>query len=168
MDTLYDIIGYEGLYKINKNGEVWGCKRNKFLSICNDKDGYYVVRLSKNNKPKNHSIHRLLATLFIPNPDNLPLIDHIDQNKNNNNLENLRWCSHSINQQNKQRGKANTSGFYNIGTTTNNNGEYWRIAFEKDKQIVFSKCFKKDKYTLEEVVAIRNQKYIEFGLEIHD
>ena len=164
MDTLYDVVGYEGLYKINKNGEVWGCKRNKFLRQYNDPDGYFCLRLCKDNHTTHHRIHRLLAQVFIPNPENLPLTDHIDQNKINNILDNLRWASHSTNQQNKKKGKRNTSGYYNIGTTRHNNGEYWRISFEKDKQIVFSKCFKKDKYTLEEVVAIRDQKYIEFGI----
>ena len=165
MDILYDIVGYEGLYKINKNGDVWSCKRKKFLSIYKDNYGYFCLKLSKDNHKTHHLLHRLLAQVFIPNSENLPLIDHIDQNKTNNNLDNLRWCSHSTNQRNKKKGKANSSGFYNIST---NGNEYWRISFEKDNKILFSKHYNKNKYTIEEVVAIRNEKYIEFGIKKTD
>jgi hypothetical protein len=167
MDILVDVVGYEGLYKINKNGEVWS-KRNKFLKIGVDIYGYNYVKLSKKGKPKNYTIHRLIAINFIPNPDNLPQIDHIDGNKTNNTLENLRWVTASTNQQNKRKGIRNTSGYYNIGTTNNKGVSYWRISFEKDKKVVYSKCFQKSKVSLEQVVAIRDEKYIEFGIVKYD
>jgi hypothetical protein len=167
MDILVDVIGYEGLYKINKNGEVWS-KRGIFLKIWVDRYGYNFTRLSKKGKPKNYTIHRLLGTHFIPNPDNLPEIDHIDGNKTNNTLENLRWATCSTNQQNKRKGIRNTSGYYNIGTTNNKGVPYWRISFEKDNKIVYSKSFQKSKVSLEQVAAIRDEKYIEFGIVKRD
>lgn len=159
MDTLYDIVGYEGLYKINKNGEVWSCKRNIFLKAFMTTSGYLHYTLCVKFNMKQYSIHRLLGTHFIPNPDNLPEIDHIDQNKLNNKLENLRWISRSNNERNKKVRKTNKTGYKHI--SPNKTG--WSIFIG-----TYNKGFSKKKYTLEEVVAIRNQKYIEFGIEIHD
>jgi hypothetical protein len=62
----------------------------------NKKIGYYMIAIGKQNK----YIHRIIAEQFIPNPDNLPQIDHKDRNKGNNSLDNLRWVSHQINQNN--------------------------------------------------------------------
>lgn len=102
-----DIPNYEGLYKINTLGEVrsmerkiidkggkrqrtirGGVKKQTLLS-----NGYYAVGLWKNNKQKLEFVHRLIAMAFIPNPENLPEINHIDGNKTNNNIENLEWCT---------------------------------------------------------------------------
>ena len=59
-----------------------------------------MVKLFNNQKSKNLSIHRLIGIHFIPNPNNLPCIDHIDRNKQNNNIENLRWCTYQTNNRN--------------------------------------------------------------------
>ena len=108
---LYDIKGYEGYYKINKNGEVFSLERKvKFRDFeitvnykkkkqTKLKTGYYAVGLWKDNNQKLVTIHSLLAETFIPNPNNYKCINHIDGNKENNNLENLEWCSQSHNVQ---------------------------------------------------------------------
>ena len=59
--------------------------------------GYLVVKLYNNNKSKSVAIHRLVAKAFIPNPDNLPQVNHKDENKTNNNVENLEWCTNDYN-----------------------------------------------------------------------
>ena len=90
-------------YSINKNGEVMNnIKKNK-LSIWINKQGYkyYTLRNSVLNKKRNLSMHRLLARAFIENPKNLPCVDHIDRNRKNNDLDNLRWCSYQMNAINK-------------------------------------------------------------------
>ena len=61
--------------------------------------GYLIITLHKNSKCRTASIHRLLAIQFIPNPNNLEEVNHIDDNKLNNNLINLEWCTPSDNQQ---------------------------------------------------------------------
>jgi carboxypeptidase C (cathepsin A) len=72
-----DIEGYEGLYQVSKMGR---------------------VQLYKNNKGYKHfQIHRLVAMAFIPNPDNLPQINHKDENKANNRVDNLEWCTRKYN-----------------------------------------------------------------------
>ena len=87
-----DIKGYEGLYAITSCGKVWSYHSNKFLKPYNHNCGYLSVNLSKNNKCKTCLIHRLVAEAFIANPDNLPQVNHKDENKFNNCLSNLEFC----------------------------------------------------------------------------
>lgn len=91
-----DLPKYEGRYKISNTGKVIG-PSGKLLSpsIVN---GYYkVVLYDKNCNTKFIGVHRLVALTFIPNPDNLPQVNHKDENKLNNNCENLEWCSAAYN-----------------------------------------------------------------------
>ena len=92
-----DIKGYEGLYAITPEGEVWSYKRKKFLTPIDDGDGYFQVILYKDGKMKHYRTHRLVADAYIPNPDNLPQVNHRDENKTNNCLQNLEWCDAKYN-----------------------------------------------------------------------
>lgn len=83
-------------YEINELGQVRNTKRNKILSA-NNSGEYSSVNLSVNGKIKTRRIHRLLAIAFIPNPLNLPCINHKDGNKYNNALNNLEWCTQKHN-----------------------------------------------------------------------
>lgn len=91
-----DIPGYEGLYAVTSDGQVWSYRRNIFLRPAMRK-GYLAVHLRKNGKGKSYYIHRLVGLVFIPNPQNLETIDHIDGNKLNNNADNLQWLSRTNN-----------------------------------------------------------------------
>jgi hypothetical protein len=102
MDELFDLKDYEKLYKINKKGEIWSCFLKKFLSLCINQDGYYHYTLCNENGKKYVVAHRIVAKQFIPNPNNLPLIDHIDRNRLNNNIDNLRWVTLRQNQLNRK------------------------------------------------------------------
>lgn len=97
-----DIPGYEGLYQVSDCGNVrslnWrntGIVKNLYLKPHNK--GYLQVELVKNRKKKMLTVHRLVAATFIPNPDNLPVINHKDENKSNNRVDNLEWCTFSYN-----------------------------------------------------------------------
>jgi len=87
-----DIIGYEGLYKINNKGIVISLRRNKVMSQMKQGD-YLCVGLNFKGKQIRLLLHRLLAIHFIPNPENKPMVNHKDGNKNNNNLSNLEWVT---------------------------------------------------------------------------
>ena len=77
-------------------GKVWSYKRKKFLNPGN-KDGYLFVNLCKNGKVKKYYIHKLVAQAYLPNPKNLPEVDHIDNDKTHNYLNNLQWITHRDN-----------------------------------------------------------------------
>lgn len=85
-------------YIIYSNGEVYSKSKNKIMLGFLNKDGYMLVRLvSDNGKVRNYRVHRLVAKAFIPNPNNYPVINHKDENKLNNDVSNLEWCTYSYN-----------------------------------------------------------------------
>lgn len=92
-----DIKGYEGIYAITSCGRVWSYKRGKFLKPRPDKDGYLRVNLCLNYKQKTVFIHRLVAEAYLPNPDNLPEVNHKDEIKTHNWINNLEWCTRLYN-----------------------------------------------------------------------
>ena len=99
------VIGYEGIYEVSDCGNVRSLNYNKsgkvkLLKQITAKDGYLVVCLHKNGKQKEGKVHRLVATAFIPNPDNKPCIDHISTIRNDNRVENLRWATSMENSNN--------------------------------------------------------------------
>ena len=94
------IPGYEGLYEISNYGRVRSYKRSskgKILSPCKDGSGYLFVILCKDGKTKLRRMHRLVAEAFIPNPNNFPQVNHMDECKENNYFGNLEWCSPAYN-----------------------------------------------------------------------
>lgn len=93
-----DVCGYEGKYVVSNLGDVKSCKTNKTL-IPEIRTGYLSVDLCVNGQRKKRRIHRLVAQAFIPNPENLPQVNHKDQNSMNNNVENLEWCNNTYNSQ---------------------------------------------------------------------
>ena len=92
-----DIENYEGLYQISNFGRVYSIKRNRFLNPKKSGNGYRQVVLYKEDKHKYCYVHRLVAQAFIPNPQNLPQINHISEIKSDNRAENLEWCTAKYN-----------------------------------------------------------------------
>ena len=86
------IKGYEN-YEVTCSGEVINTTTGRVLKPANNGRGYLFVVLYKNSKRKHFLIHRLVADAFIPNPENLPQVNHKDENPLNNNVENLEWCT---------------------------------------------------------------------------
>lgn len=92
-----DIKGYEGIYGITSCGKVYSYKSKKFLKPIAIKTGYLQVNLHKGKECSHHYIHRLVAMAYLPNPENLPQVNHKDENKTNNCLQNLEWCDAKYN-----------------------------------------------------------------------
>ena len=104
------VVGYEGLYEISSYGRVrsldmyvkigYGNDRlhkGKVLNPAKDTGGYLKVHLYCNGKQKTIDVHRLVAQAFLPNPDNLPQVNHKDEDKTNNNVTNLEFCTAKYN-----------------------------------------------------------------------
>ena len=132
------ITGYKDMYKIYQNGDVesYKYKNPRILKASIDTNGYKFVSLSKNSKQKHFRIHRLIAIYFIENPNNYPVVDHIDINKQNNNLENLRWVTQSINNRNKKN-----QGECIKGVTKTANGKRFRARITIDEKKIYLGTF---------------------------
>lgn len=126
MEVWKEIEGFEGLYQISTLGRVKSLKRkyvskDRILKAKTDKDGYLIVNLSKNNIDNTLRIHKLVALHFIKNPNKFTVINHKDENKKNNSVENLEWCTvrynnsygkriESVAEKNKVKVKCITTG----------------------------------------------------------
>lgn len=113
MDEIWaDIPHYEGHYQVSNLGRVKSLyyrnnnsfipNREKILKQL-DANGYKRVRLFEKGIHNQFSVHRLVAQVFIPNPENKPCINHIDGNKENNKVDNLEWCTYSENEQHSRK-----------------------------------------------------------------
>ena len=101
-----DIKGYEGIYQVSNMGSVKrlnvrdsiGRTQSERILKARNNSGYLLVSLYKNAKQSNYNIHRLVAEAFIPNPENKPQVNHIDEDKTNNSTLNLEWVTAKENQ----------------------------------------------------------------------
>ena len=100
IEEFKDIVipGYEGLYQVSNLGRVRSIKRKIFVKPNVDPAGYWKVCLTNHNhKWRQYAIHRLVASAFIPNPTGFPAVNHKDECKSNNCVDNLMWCTHRQN-----------------------------------------------------------------------
>ena len=110
------IKGYEGLYEVSDKGRVRSLKfgKERILKPGKHPNGYFKVELCKNRERKQCFVHRLVSQTFIPNPDNLPEVNHKDEDKTNNSVINLEWCDRKYNcnygTRNERVSEKNTNG----------------------------------------------------------
>ena len=105
-----EITNYEGLYAVTSCGKVWSYRNKRFLTPRKSKKGYLTVLLCNKGNEKEFKIHRLVANMYIPNTDNLPQINHKDENKQNNCVTNLEWCTNLYNRNYGTRNKRAAMG----------------------------------------------------------
>ena len=92
VETFVEIEGFEN-YEVSNLGKVRNIKSGRILKPFPNRDGYLGHSLCENNKRKHLYLHRIIATAFIDNPGKKPQVNHIDENKLNNDLSNLEWCT---------------------------------------------------------------------------
>jgi|DEB0MinimDraft_4_1074332.scaffolds.fasta_scaffold00235_2 hypothetical protein len=121
-----EIVDYPN-YLIYPDGKVYSKYTKRYLRAGPDKKGYYRVNVSKGKKNyKTYKIHRLIAEHYIPNPENKKEVDHINRDRSDNRIENLRWADRSENTQNVGIRKDNKSGFKNIYYSNSKKGYIYR------------------------------------------
>ena len=140
-------------YLIYENGDIYSKYYKKFMKQQFDKDGYKRINLiNDDNKIKTMKVHRCVALAYIPNPNNKPQVDHIDQNKTNNHVSNLRWLTRSENCQNiKQPQCDNKLGEKNISIKKDKGYIYYYFQ-KKINGVKHYKSFK----TLEDAISYKN------------
>jgi hypothetical protein len=120
MEEFRTIKGFEN-YQISNLGNVKNINTAKILKTRINNNGYYHTGLRDNGKTRDNLVHRMIAEAFIQNPLNKPCVDHIDHNKTNNHIDNLRWTSSKENNQNSSIRADNTSGFKGVSFNKNTN-----------------------------------------------
>ena len=98
VDNLGRVFSVDRIIRVNDNGRIYDKPvHGVLLKQTNHSQGYKTVALTKNGKTKQEYVHRIVASTFIPNPDNLPVVNHKDEDKTNNFVDNLEWCTVSYN-----------------------------------------------------------------------
>ena len=169
MEEFHPIKNFE-TYAINKKGEVLDLRSKKLMKqYPNFNAGNYLqVSLINENGYTSKRIHRLVGEAFIPNPSNKPEIDHIDRNRQNNCVDNLRWVDKYEQSENKLRcGKYAKNIILEDVKSKKNPNPSWRISI-KNKKLQFSKRFQYATHTYEQIKAIRDDLYIRYDLPILD
>ncbi len=151
MEVFLPITGFTGYY-ISNTGKVKSCrKRNEVIMIPQlSNEGYYCQNLFDGVCYHKKTIHRLVAEAFLPNPDNLAEVDHIDRDKNNNHVSNLRWASISQNRINRTS-KVGPTGERHIRCFSNKPKPYG-VTITRNRKTVFCKYYE----TLDEAVQARD------------
>ena len=145
-------------YKISNNGKVINRKTGMEITPQMTCSGYYYFQVNKNRIRHNLYIHKLLGEYFIPNPDNKTIVDHIDRNRSNNQMSNLRWANKSENSINCKTRNDNTSGCK--GVCYNKRANMWLARITKNNRTINIGYFK----NFEDAIIARNNKEIEvFG-----
>jgi len=161
--NLVPIKNYEELYSFDLNSnQVYSHKSNKYISIFTTTSGYFQTRFKANNIEKKKYLHRLIYEAYKGEIPTGLCIDHIDGNKQNNNIDNLRLATISDNTCNRKIQKNNKStGYKNITKTICNN---YQIRINKNHKVVYNKTFK----TLEEAITNRDIQLKLFHKEFHN
>jgi hypothetical protein len=149
---IYKLIeGYEN-YEVSTFGNVRNTNTNRILKPGTESNGYLIVSLRKDKIKKTCKIHRLVGKAFIENPDNKPCIDHIDRNKINNNIFNLRLASHSENSQNRTIQKNNSSTV--SGVSFNKKSNKWIVHISINGKLNYLGLYK----DFDEAVQVRKEQ----------
>jgi len=163
MEEIFKTIEGFPNYSVSNLANVANQKTGRILTQSLNMNGYKYVVLSLNGKRYTKKVHRLVAKAFIENPCNKPCIDHIDNNRTNNNVNNLRWVTKSENGMNRLMRSDNTSGFKGVYFDKSRNK--WQAEIMINGKKIHIGRF----YTKEDAIEARKSKALElFGEYIND
>ena len=136
------IVGYSN-YSISNWGNVRNDKSKRIKRVTTSADGYLMTSLCEDGEAHGFGVHRLIAIAFIPNPEHKTQVDHIDTNRLNNKLDNLRWASNSENNYNSKIRTDNTSG--SKGVYFDKSSNKWRVQINVNgKRLYVGRFTKKE------------------------
>ena len=127
MEEFKNIKGFEN-YEVSNFGRIRNIKTGRVLKPKINKQGYYQISLSSDGIQYTKYVHHLVGTMFMPNPENKKIIGHIDNNRLNNNIENLRMVSHQENCMTRKLSSRNTSNYK--GISYDNQRKKWKAAIQ--------------------------------------
>jgi len=144
-------------YRIYENGDVFNVKKNKLMTKYDDGRGYLFVCIYKNGKQRDIKVSRLMGLLFIDNPENKPTIDHINNDRGDNRLVNLKWATREEQAHNRRLTTKNTSGFKGVYTENRPQGLRWVASLKANGTLRRRYCI-----TKEEAIIKRRELEIEY------
>jgi hypothetical protein len=142
MEEWRDVEGYEGFYQVSNRGEVrsldriiqgrWGDQKivGGIISQTTSKKGYKRIKLCRNSISRTTKVHRLVAEMFLDNSSILPQVDHMDGNKTNNRVDNLRWCTNRENSEWYYEKQDSTSEY--VGVSWDKDRSKWKAQIKKE------------------------------------
>jgi hypothetical protein len=164
-----DIIGYDGEYQISSFGRVFSTKNNIIMRQIQKKHGYVMIKLCKNNIGKYYLIHRLVASHFLENKENLTQVNHKNRIKNDNRLENLEYVSPSQNSKHSSESQNKRKEFSKIDFIENEvcyENEVWKVIDNhSDYQISNYGRLKSFKYKKPFYMKIKNKEYSHIDID---
>ena len=137
------VSGYDN-YEVSSHGRVRNNKTNLILKIQNSTAGYKQIGLNRGGEKKKHGIHRLVAFAFLDRTDEQTEVDHLNHDRSNNMLDNLRWVTKSVNQRNASRRTDNISG--TSGVSFHNSTNSWRASWQDANMRHKNKFFSVKRY----------------------
>ena len=167
--TVGSVDGFSN-YRVCKQGTVMNLKTKKLLKGTVDNGYKRFCLLNDKGDRKKILGHRLIALAFLKNPHNKKEVDHIDRNKLNNCVSNLRWSTHTENQINKPlpKRKNENVGYRHIRKRKHGGHEYYELAIRRKGKHIFSKNYRTQNYKLQQIVKIRNELYKKHDIKIDD
>ena len=166
--TFIPVKNYE-TYAVDINGNIKDLRTGKLKKLYKNEQGYITIALLNENGYSTQQIHRLIAIHFIPNPDNLPEIDHINRIRDDNKIENLRWVNDYTQAVNKLWTNSKYKKYIYLEDLKNkkNPNPSWRIII-RNHLCKYRKRFSFCDYTYEEVVEFRNNILTTHNIPILD
>ena len=171
-----EVEGYEGIYFVSNLGRIHNTRKiMKFYTI---NSGYLCIDFTVNKVKTKHLVHRVVASAFLPNSNNLPEVNHIDENKHNNKVDNLEWCSRSHNKQHSMASGAYVAIYTQRNSLgkkhlPNNASKYHNVGYDNHRG-KWTACIRHQGKNLErkrfdsEVEAALHVNYLIDKYELHD